>query len=110
MRRSVTGRWILGEVRDGSEDARGCLGRVGELSGGPGRVGGPTRRYGTGQGTHLKVWDGLTDPPEGPGRVGGLTKRSETGWWTIPQVRDGSKSLPVVHDGLGDPRVVQDGS
>ena len=63
------------------------VGRVGGPSGGPGRFGGPTRRYRTGLRTMWEVWigledsrcgadwvgevqDGSRDPREGPGRVG----------------------------------------
>ena len=49
---------ILGEVRDGSGDPR--RGRDGstDTRGGLGRVGGPSRRSGTGQGTIGEVQDG----------------------------------------------------
>ena len=50
------GQGTLREVQVGLQDPLG----------GPGRVGGPTRRYGTGQGTHGEVQDGSGDPHGGP--------------------------------------------
>ena len=62
------------EVREGSRDPPGGLGRVWR----------PTRRSGKGLetnpevreglGTHLEVWEVLVDPPGGPGRVGRPTR------------------------------------
>ena len=89
-----------GEVRDGSEDPRG----------GPGRVGGPSRRSGTGWGTLREFrngsldsrgslgrvggpWGGsgrVGDPRGGPGRFVGPSDTSETGRRTLEDVLDGS--------------------
>ena len=54
-------QWKLGEVRDGSWDDRGGLGRVG----------GPSRKSGTGWGTIGVVRDGSGETPRGPGLVEG---------------------------------------
>ena len=68
-------RGTLSKFRDRSGDTRGGLGRVG----------GPSRRSGTGRrnleevrdglGELPKVLDGSGDPPEGPGRFGGPSGR-----------------------------------
>ena len=62
-------RLTLGEVRDGSGDNRGGLGRVG---------------------AHRKVRDGSGDPQGGLGRVGGTSRRSGTGQATHPGPLGGS--------------------
>ena len=66
------GQRTINEVRDWLGDPRG----------GPGRVGGPTGRSGTGLRTYGEVRDELGDPWEGLGQVGGPSGRSGTGWWT----------------------------
>ena len=82
----------LPEVRD----------RSGETLGGPGRVGGPSRRSGTGRGTLSKVWDRLGDPPRGLRRARELSRRSGTGRVTLTEVRNRLEDPPGVWDGLGD--------
>ena len=49
---SRTGQGALGEVRDGSGEARGGLGRFGGLSG---RCCGTSRKFGTGLGKLMEV-------------------------------------------------------
>ena len=96
-----TSHRTLREVRDGSEDHREGLGRVGGTSGrskmgrgtlrdvrdgsgdtwgGLGWVGGPSGRSGTGR-----------DPRGSPRRVWGTNRRSGTGWGTLMEVWDGSR-------------------
>ena len=68
-----------GEVREELGVSRGGPRWVGGLRGGPGRLGGPSRRYGMRLGTLGEVRDawwtlgevqnGLLDPPKVPGRV-----------------------------------------
>ena len=68
----------FGEIRNGSEDpprVREGLETIGEvrnglcdLRGGSGRVGGPSRRFGTGRGILGDVQDGSVDPLRGLGR------------------------------------------
>ena len=67
------GRGTLGEVWDGSLDPRG----------GPGRIGGPSSRSGTGRGTRWEVRDSSLDPRGGSQLVGGPSGRSGTGQGTI---------------------------
>ena len=62
------GQETLEEVRDGSGDPQG----------GPGRIGVPSVRSGTGRGTLGYVRDEFWDPLGGPGRVGGT--QGGTGW------------------------------
>ena len=73
---------------DGSVDPRGPHGEVldgsGDPQGGPGRVGGPAERSGTGRVNLEDVRDRLEEPWGGPGRIGGPSG----------EIRDGS----------GDPR------
>ena len=59
----------LGEFRDGSREPRG----------GPKRVGGLSRRFGTGQETLGQVRDGSRDPSEGVARFVGPSGRSGKG-------------------------------
>ena len=61
-------RGILSKFQDRSVDTRR----------GPGWVGGPSGRSGTGRGNLEKVWDGLGDAPKGTGRVG--DHRGGPGW------------------------------
>ena len=61
------GRGTLKEVGDRSEDPRGDPIQVGDLRGGPGRVGGPLGRSGTTKGTNPMALDGLMDPWGGLG-------------------------------------------
>ena len=87
------GRGTHGDVSDRSGDPLGC----------PGQVGGPSRRFGTGWGTLLEVWDGSEDPLkvrdgsedpfEGPGWVVGPSQSSGMG----------REILGEVWDGTGDP-------
>ena len=58
------GRGTLEEVQDGSGDP---LGGLKEPRGGPGRVGGTSRRFGMGQGTHWEVWGNLVEVRDGSG-------------------------------------------
>ena len=64
MGRSRTGQETFGEVRDGSVDPKEVQGTHGEVRdrlvdprGGPGRVEGPSRRFGTGRGILWEVQD-----------------------------------------------------
>ena len=64
-----TGRVTLWEVCDQSGDPQRGPERVGDrqrglgrAQGGPGQLGGPSRRSETGRGTHVEVWDGSGDP------------------------------------------------
>ena len=80
--RSGTGRGNLGEVLDRSgtineiEDLSGNLGEVQDGSrdprGGPGSVGGPSGRSGTGRGTQREVREASGNPRGGLARFGGL--------------------------------------
>ena len=89
------------------------LDTLGELPGGPGRVGGPSGRCGTGRrtlpevryrsGDPLEVLAGLADLRVDQGRVGGPLGRSRTRRETLPEVRDWSGTLGVVRDWTGDP-------
>ena len=63
------GWWTLGEVRDGLGDPRG----------GPGRIGRPSERSGTGRVTLPVFRDGYGDPPGGFKQVGRSSRRSEMG-------------------------------
>ena len=67
------GQRTHGEVRDGSWDPRG----------GPGQVGGASRRCETGQETLEEVWNG---------------------WETLGEVREGRGTHPEVRDGSEDPQ------
>ena len=60
-----------GEVRDGSGDHRGGLGRVAGPSERSGQVGGPSERSGMGRGTIGEVRDGSEDFWGGPEWVHG---------------------------------------
>ena len=53
----------------------------------------PTRRFGNGRGTLLKVWKWSRDPPKGPEVVGGHSRRSGSVWGTLPEVRKCSGTL-----------------
>ena len=91
----------LGEVRDGSGDPRGVRDKswdpcevqdgLKESRQGPGRVGGPSERSGTGWGTLGEVRDGSSYPCGGPGRVGRSSGRYGTVWGTLGEVCDGSE-------------------
>ena len=63
---------------------------LGDPRGGPGRVRGPTQKFGTGRRTISEVWDGSGDPPGSQGRVGGPSRRSGTGREILGEVRDES--------------------
>ena len=67
------GRGTYGEVWDGTGDPQG----------GPGRVGGPSKKSGTCQGTLGEVRDGSGDPRAGPGRVWEHLGRYGTGLGTL---------------------------
>ena len=81
--------------------------------GGPGQVGGPSRKYGmdwgpsgrseTGRGTLWEVRDGLVDPQGGLGRVGGPTGRSGTGRETLEAGWDGSEDTLGSSGWVGGP-------
>ena len=68
------------EVRDWLGDPRGGTGRVGQ----------PSRRFGTGRGTLEEVRNELGYPKRGPGQVGGPSERSRMGRGTLVEVWDGS--------------------
>ena len=76
----------LKELRDVSQDSRR----------GPGRVGGPSRRSGTGRETLGMVRDGSGDTRGGLGRVAGLSGRSGMGRGTHKKVPD---KLREIRDG-----------
>ena len=82
----------LGKYWDGS----------GYLYGGPGRVEGPSQRYGTGWGTLGEVREGSGDLWGGPERVKGPSGRSLMGQETLPNVQEGRWTLGEVQDGLVD--------
>ena len=88
------GRGTLGDVRDGSEDPRGGLGRFV----------GPSWRFGTVRETLGEVRDGLRDPRGGWGQVGRPSGRFGTGWGTLWEVRDGQGTHGKVWDGSVDSR------
>ena len=96
----------------------------GNPTGGPGRVGGPSRRSGKGHGTIPKVrdglqdlcgglgwigvhyrwsWDGSGDPPVGLGWVRGPSTRFGTVPEPSKRSRTGRGTLSKVWDGSGDP-------
>ena len=88
------GSGTLGEVLDGSEDPWGVLEEflfpseqvrdgLGDPSGGPGMVRGPSGRSGTGKGTLGEYRDGLGDTWRGPGRIKGLSGRFVKVWGTL---------------------------
>ena len=103
--RSRTGLGTLGEVQDGSGET---LGEVrdgsGDPLGVPGRVGGPSRWYGTVQWTLIVVRDSSRVSWAGPGQFVEPSGRSRTGLGTLGEVQDGSgETLGEVRDGSGDP-------
>ena len=71
------GSGTIREVRDGS----------GDLLGGPGWFGEPSRRSEMGRRTLREVCDASGHPRRGPGRVGGPSGRSETGRGTLGEDR-----------------------
>ena len=83
------GRGTLPEVRDES----------GDPPEGTGRVGRPSRRFGTGEGTLSKVRYESRDPWECSGRVGRPTGKSGTGRGTLSEIRDKLATLGDVRDG-----------
>ena len=89
MERSGTDRMTLGEVRDRTGTFLEVQDGSGEPRGGPGRVEGPWRKSGMGQGTLPEVRDGLGDPPVGLGWVGGPSGKSGTGRGTQGEVWNG---------------------
>ena len=100
LRRSRTGSETLPEVQDGSEDHRKFVGQAGKVRDmlrdpqkGPGRVGGPSSRFGPGHGALREVRDGSRGPREGLGRVMGPSGRSGIGWGNLGEVRDRSGDL-----------------
>ena len=76
---SPSRRVSLAEFEDRAEDPQG----------GSGRVGGPSRWFGTGLGTLSEVRDRSADTPGGSGWVRGISWRSWPCWGTLPKVRDG---------------------
>ena len=102
--RSETGRGTLEEVRDGLGDPRGSQGWNVDLAGGPvwvrgplggpGQVGGPSWRFGTGRGTLGEVLDGSEAPREGSRRVGRAKGRYETVRGIHGEVGDKSENPP----------------
>ena len=94
----------IGKVRDVSGDRQGGPGGLFNHWGGPGRVGEPSGRFGTGRRTLGEVWDGSEHPLGGPGRVVGPLGRSGTGRRTLGVVRNGSWTLEEVRDGTVDPQ------
>ena len=93
----------LPKVWVGSRDSTGGSGQIGEPLVGPGRVGGPTERSGTGWGTVREVQDGYRGPPGGKGQVGVQSRRTWTGDETLSEVRDGSGNSPVGPASIGGP-------
>ena len=51
-----------------------------------------------------KILHGSGEPQGGPGWVGGPSGRLRKCQWTREEVRDGSGTVGVVQDSLGDPR------
>ena len=65
-------------------------------------VGGPSRRFGSGQGTLLEVQQCSGDPPEGPEVVRGPIRRSENGRKTHTESESGCETFPKVQNWSGD--------
>ena len=102
-RRSKMGRENLPEFPYGSEELAEVRDELGDPPGGPRQVGQPSRRFGTGRGTHHTGPRRVSGPPKSLGQVDEPSRMSETGRGTLREVQDGSETLWEVQDGSGDP-------